>query len=178
MNIADAKTKYFTDKEHYLAFRQAWSEAVNNPDIHLQAEHFMFYSAIRGRNILEGFKEVTSKKRLYNQRWINLRAYETRHNLTHLLLGRMWGMTGEEFIKIFNGTLSYDTLRHVIQVMPEVKMKIDSSMFHQGPSGKHLSFEEWVIEHQLKQFGEKLATQTPVEPEFREALSQMKGELL
>jgi len=53
--IADAKTRYFENKEHYLNFRKAWSESVNNDDIYLSGAHMLLYSLLRERDVREAF---------------------------------------------------------------------------------------------------------------------------
>ncbi len=138
--IADAKTTFFTDKEHYLAFKKAWSKAVNNSDNHLRAEHFMFYNAIRGLDILNGFTDVTSLKRIFNQVWINLNTYEARSKLNSIAMGRAWGTTIESFVGLFDGTITEEMFRGVISQMPKVEQKMDNSRY------RFTSFEDWCGE--------------------------------
>lgn len=92
MNIENAKTTFFTDKEHYLNFRKAWASAVNSPRAksHLEPchewlnsrlsegtgrqrvqgwitrEHAILYNLLRELSIDNGFTQVTNKKRLDN----------------------------------------------------------------------------------------------------------------
>lgn len=161
--IADAKTKYFDSKEHYLAFRKAWAKAVNNKDIHLNAEHFMFYNAIRGLDITRGFTERKSLKKIYHQGWVNL-----GQDNAHFRLKQAARYTAPSFVEIFDGTLSVETFRKVVTDMPSIKQKIE---FHYNKS-----FDEWSSEYltkQLAEFEKNLrASQTPLEPWAREALNE------
>ena len=74
--IEDAKTRFFTSKEHYLQFKQAWKDFHNNGD-HvecgewttphgnvkkyktplLNSSSYMLYNLLRGYDIARGYSE-------------------------------------------------------------------------------------------------------------------------
>ena len=159
--IADAKTKYFRNRAHYMLFKAAWAEAVNNKDIHLKAEHFMFYNAIRGVEITRGFTERKSLKKIYHQGWVNLAQDEAQFRLNQAAR-----YSAPSFVEIFDGTVDVDTFRQVVSDMPRIPQKIE---FH-----RNLSFDDWADEYVSKQLANLRTTiernSTPIEPEFREAL--------
>jgi hypothetical protein len=161
--IADAKTKYFEDKDHYLAMRAAWARAVNNKDIQLRAEHFMFYNAVRGKEITAGFSETRNLKKLYHQMWANLGTYNAYNALKASLRWREHII--DQLVEIFDGTLTRETIVDVISVLPKVEQKF---IYH----GKK-TFEEFVdteLVQNMINLQRKLRESTPVEPEFQEAL--------
>lgn len=66
-NIANAKTKYFENKEHYLAFRQAWKDY--HKDGHHKTEegrlgctHYLIHALLRERDIDKIFSPITEHK--------------------------------------------------------------------------------------------------------------------
>lgn len=136
--IADAKELFFEDKEQYLAFRKAWKEAANNPNIHLDAEHFMFYSAIRGRDCFEGFRNRGPKK-AYTQGWANPGTSNAYVRLKYI--ARSEAMRCELADRIFGGHISSDTVRDVISMIPKVSPEYVST---------RKSYEEWKLDYMLK----------------------------
>lgn len=145
--IADAKTKYFRNRAHYMLFKAAWAEAVNNDDIHLKAEHFMFYNALRGKDITSGFTEVGPKK-VYHQQWVNLNTYMTRSHLSQVALRRCYYITIDELLAAFGDTVDLDTAQAVINEMPKVEQKFDSSMYSSGCNKK--PYDHWKLDYMLK----------------------------
>ena len=136
--IADAKELFFEDKEHYLTFRKAWKAAANNPDIHLQAEHFMFYSAIRGRNCFEGFRNRGPKK-AYTQGWANPGTSNAYTQLKYIV--RSASMCHDLAERIFDNTISSETVADVISMIPKVSPEYT---FTNKP------YEEWKLDYLLK----------------------------
>lgn len=58
-------TDFFESKEHYLAFRKAWSNAMNSDEKHnLEAYHHVLYAALRQRNYLAGFSPIVRESKL------------------------------------------------------------------------------------------------------------------
>ncbi len=112
--IADAKETFFENKEHYLTFQKKWKELANNPDITLRAEHFMFYSAIRGRNVLEGFPDRGPKK-VYHQGYVRPGASDAYVSLKYAM--RSGGTALSEF---FDGTISPQVVIDVISMIPAI----------------------------------------------------------
>lgn len=135
--IADAKTKYFENKEHYLAMRKAWAEAVNNPDIHLTGAHFMFYNAIRGKDICCGFSDRTNWKKIYHQGWINPGADEASWRLRSWARGDMGSIW-----MVFGEILDTDVARQVIADMPSIPQKINYTS---------KSYDDWCDEQMAKE---------------------------
>lgn len=133
--IADAKELFFEDKEQYLAFRKAWKAAANNPNIHLDAEHFMFYSAIRGRNCFEGFRNRGPKK-AYTQGWANP---GTSNAYTQLKYIARSGGTGMDHI--FGDTISPQVVMDVISMIPKVSTEYVST---------NQPYEVWKVDYLLK----------------------------
>lgn len=159
--IADAKTKYFDSKEHYLAFRKAWAEYVNANGDTLGGAHFMFYAAIRGRDILEGFRNRTNLKKIYHQMCVNPGAVGAYRELKYWSRYQIASV-----LRAFGGTIDADTARRVIADMPPVHDEVE---YHGS-----MSFEEWCdykLALQMKETYENLqANQTPLEPWARKAL--------
>jgi hypothetical protein len=133
--IADAKELFFEDKEHYLAFRKAWKEAANNPHIHLDAHHFMFYSAIRGRNCFEGFRNKTPRK-AYTQGWANPGTSNAYTQLKYIARGG-----GKGLCHTFGDTISPQVVVDVISMIPKVSPEYT---FTNKP------YEEWKLDYLLK----------------------------
>ena len=113
-HIADAKELFFENKEHYLAFRNKWKELANDPDFDLRAEHFMFYSAIRGRDILEGFPDRGTWK-IYHQGYVRPGAAEAQYQLRCI---QRYG--GERFAELFDNIISPQVVCDVISVIPQI----------------------------------------------------------
>lgn len=159
--IADAKTKYFESKEHYLAFRKAWANYVNENSDALWGAHFMFYAAIRGRNILEGFRNRSNLKKIYSQAYVNPGASGAYRKLQYWARYEPTSLT-----KPFGDEISIETARQVIADMPIVSEEI---AYHGS-----LSFEEWSNQYLAKQLAkmheELAAQQTSIEPELAEAV--------
>jgi len=83
--IADAKTRYFNDKQHYVNFLKAWARAVNSPNVKatkdprfgnkvggwVQSEHVFLYALLRGKDINSAFTPITNETRLENGHYQN-----------------------------------------------------------------------------------------------------------
>jgi len=120
----------FESKEHYLAFRKAWSESVNSPEAKKTLEvsvygdpywepgcmnsgHFVLYAVLRGRDWRKGFTTPIKESKKNNNsayfagtlvkryREINDQYTETSEHL----VGRM-----EIFLKPFKGTVTIEML--------------------------------------------------------------------
>lgn len=103
----------FKNKEHYLAFRNAWSAAVQSDRAKskvvdktfrcssnggttiieyrerekgwLQAEHFLLYNYCRQRPLYTGFTPIHDKVGLINGWNVNNGLYQAAYNLRHLI---------------------------------------------------------------------------------------------
>jgi len=61
----EVNTSIFESKEHYLAFRKAWSESVNNLSS-ISAFHHALYALLRNRDHRECFTPITNRNKLEN----------------------------------------------------------------------------------------------------------------
>lgn len=159
--IADAKTKYFESKVHYEWMRAKWADYVHEHSDELEGAHYMFYAAIRGRDILEGFRNRTNLKKIYGQAYVNPGAVEAYRQLQY------WARySPSQITKPFGDEVSAETARQVVADLPRVREII---VYH-----GNLSFEEWSNQYltkQLAEMHEKLAAnQSQIEPEFAEAI--------
>lgn len=108
MNIENAKTLFFTDKEHYLNFRKAWATAVNSPKAksHLEPcnewieptglsrrtgkqrvrgwidrRHVILYNLLREKDMEHGFTLVSNRNKLDNGMEVNHSLYYGTYEL-------------------------------------------------------------------------------------------------
>ena len=137
--IADAKTRYFKDKEHYLNFRKAWSESFNNDEVHLSGAHMFLYSFLRGRDVREAFTPTSRPTKLNNGHLINSGMYWAKDPLTRLTGPWATESNFEYFLKPFKGTLDKETLIQAVNDMPKL-----SPMY--GNYGKGIKIAEAIIE--------------------------------
>jgi len=80
----EVNTSIFESKEHYLAFRKAWSESVNSPEAKktlirpeygdpyrkpgcMNSGHFVLYAILRGRDWRKGFTIPTRENKKNNR---------------------------------------------------------------------------------------------------------------
>ena len=112
--IADAKTSFFDDKEHYLNFLQAWKKAAQRSQTKgddwgcLTGSHMFFYATVRGRNVYEAFTPIHRKTKLENGFYVNQGMYFAYDYLERLTRseGNSWmEQRLEEFLAPFNGTI-------------------------------------------------------------------------
>lgn len=137
--IADAKTRYFKDKKHYLNFRKAWSESFNNDDIHLSGAHMLLYSLLRGRDAREAFTPTSRPTKLRSGQLINNGIYRSSEPLTRLTGPWVTESDFEYFLKPFKGTLDKETLLRFVEDMPTI------SPIHAN-YGKGIKIAETIIE--------------------------------
>lgn len=74
--IENAKQIFFTDKQHYLNFRKAWSQAtkISQTEVkeafwvpsHTTATHHLVYNLLRGKAPETGFTPITNRNKLSN----------------------------------------------------------------------------------------------------------------
>jgi hypothetical protein len=131
--IADAKTKFFDDKEHYLNFLQAWKKAAQRSQSKgegwgcLTGAHMFFYAAVRGRNVYEAFTPIHRKTKLQNGFRVNQGMYFAYDWLSRLARyakddNYKWGQEMvEEFLKPFNGTIDKERFVKIVEAFPEVE---------------------------------------------------------
>lgn len=131
--IADAKTKYFKDKDHYLAMRKAFAKSVNDPNIDLHGYHFMFYNALRGKDLRCGFRDRTNLKQIYHQGWLNYGVYKAQY-MFHLKPRR----DINDIIFPFGDTVSVDVAEQVIADMPRIPNNVVSV------NKTRTTYEQWI----------------------------------
>ena len=130
--IADAKTKFFDDKQHYLNFLNAWKKAAQRSQKKgedwacLTGAHMFFYAAVRGRNVYEAFTPIHKETKLRNGFHINQGMYFACDDLKRI--GRWasqeseWAKSNvEKFLAPFDGTIDKERLVYIINSLPEVK---------------------------------------------------------
>ncbi len=125
--IADAKTRYFNDKEHYLNFLQAWKKAAQRSTSKgddwrcLTGAHMVMYTLLRGRDVRTAFTPITKKSRLENGAYVNHGMYWAYQDL--IGLARDWNQ--EERVKKFlaplNDTIDKEVLFKLIEEMPQIQ---------------------------------------------------------
>ena len=124
--IADAKTRYFNDKQHYLNFLQAWKKAAQrstskgNDRRCLTGAHMVMYAFLRGKDVRTAFTPIIKKSRLSNGAYVNHGMYWAYQDL--IGLAREWNQ--EERVKKFlaplNDTVDKEVLLKLIEEMPEI----------------------------------------------------------
>ena len=63
LRITNAKTSFFTSKEHYLAFRKAWADHVNAGKS-VSPEQLIVYALLREKPADYGFTPITNPAKL------------------------------------------------------------------------------------------------------------------
>lgn len=138
--IADARTRFFNDKEHYLNFLAAWKRAANSVnakatkdkfygnkvDGWLTGAHMLLYTLVRGRDIRPAFTLVTNETKLTNGFYINHGLYWAAQDLIRIAgyvkNDREWSNNiVDEFLAPFNGTFEKERLVELVEAMPEIK---------------------------------------------------------
>jgi hypothetical protein len=162
MNTADAN-KYFENKEHYLAMRRAFAEAYNNPDIHLQASHFMLYNVLRGKEPTSGFTERTNLRKIYHQGWVNFGSYNAQRVFEFWLRYRP-----ESLLAPFGDTVSVETAQQAFDDMEKVAVRVEYT---------DKDFDVWSVEYVQKHLNafakELIANQKPLDADLQAALNEM-----
>ena len=133
--IADAKTRYFNDKEHYINFRNVWSKAVNSVNAKstknqfygnkepgwLDSRHMLLYAILRGVDAETAFTPITKKVKLDNGSYVNNGIYNAYISLRRLSSKYMVKTYVDKFLAPFAGTIDTDILVKVIEDLPEIK---------------------------------------------------------
>ena len=125
--IADAKTRYFNDKQHYLNFLTAWKKAAQRSSSKgedwscLTGAHMVLYAFLRGRDVRTAFTPITKKSKLENGAYINHGMYWAYHDL--IGLDRVWKKEErvEKFLAPLNDTVDKEVLFKVIAEMPQIQ---------------------------------------------------------
>ena len=131
--IADAKTRYFNDKQHYLNFLDAWKKATKSVNCKatknkyygykepgwLSSAHMLLYAILRGKDALTAFTPITKESRLTNGAYINHGMYWAYRKLI-VLTNYPDEEQVKEFLAPFNGTLEKEVLAKVVEEMPKI----------------------------------------------------------
>ena len=134
--IADAKTRYFNDKQHYLNFLDAWKKATKSVNCKatknkyygnkepgwLTGAHMLLYAILRGKDARTAFTPITKESRLTGGAYINQGMFWASNKLYHISNPRSYNYEerAKEFLAPFNGTLDKEVLTKVVEEMPEI----------------------------------------------------------
>lgn len=132
--IADAKTRYFNDQQHYQDFRKSWARAVNSVNCKatknkfygnkesgwLTNSHMLLYAILRGKDASSAFTPVTNETKLQNGTYVNRGMYEAYYGLWRLSLKHQADRI-PEFLTPFNGTIDPEVLLKVINDLPVIE---------------------------------------------------------
>ena len=130
--IADAKTSFFDDKEHYLNFLQAWKKAAQQSQKKgenwacLTGAHMFFYAAVRGQNVYDAFTPISRKTKLNNGFRVNHGMYFAYDWLTSLAKRAQddnWEYGQKQvadFLEPFNGTIDKERFIKIVDQLPSV----------------------------------------------------------
>lgn len=124
--IADAKTRYFNDKQHYLNFLTAWKKAAQRSGSKgddrccLTGAHMVLYAFLRGRDVRTAFTPITKASRLENGAYINHGMYWAYHDLIGLARGWNPEERVEKFLAPLNDTVDKEVLFKIIEEMPQI----------------------------------------------------------
>ncbi len=124
--IADAKTRYFNDKQHYLNFLQAWKKAAQRSGSKgkdwgcLTGAHMVMYALLRGRDVRSAFTPITKKTKLSNGAYVNHGMYWAYQDL--IGLAREWKQEErvEKFLAPLNDTVDAEVLFKLMNEIPEI----------------------------------------------------------
>ncbi len=126
--IADAKTRYFNDKQHYLNFLQAWKKAAQRSASKgddrgcLTGAHVVFYALLRGRDVRTAFTPITKKIKLSNGAYINHGMYWAAQELRGVANINGWNHEEriKKFLAPFNETVTEEMLTQLYEDMPDI----------------------------------------------------------
>lgn len=127
--LPNARTQFFTDKEHYLKFRDAWASAVNHPDAKstlktyswgvvrdkgsVQGAENLVYALLRGKDIFKAFTPITN----YNKLTKSMdRPYKGLYDARSVLNGTIWGVSLN--LEAFNGTVTEEMINELKETLP------------------------------------------------------------
>ena len=116
----DAKTTYFRDKTHYLAFKAAWAKAFQTKT--LDSHHMMLYAWLRGKDIRSAFTPVQNTNKLNNGHAYNraiANAYWSLKHIAEAPPSSHWIAEQTKFLEAFGGELDAETLKKAFQDMPK-----------------------------------------------------------
>lgn len=129
--IADAKTRYFENKQHYLNFLNAWKKEASSDNCRLTAAHMLFYALVRGKDVRTAFVPITRENKLRNGFYINQGLYFAYRDLCSIkrLSQTAKGEAASEwskrvindFLAPFDDVIDQEFLFKVTNEMPEIK---------------------------------------------------------
>ena len=138
--IADAKTRYFNDKDHYIRFLKAWKRATNSVNCKatknkyygnkesgwLTGAHMFLYALLRGKDVYSAFTPITKTTKLQNGFYLNHGMYWAYSDLRRICelasqQDRDYAKRRvEEFLAPFNGTIDVERLVQLAQDLPQL----------------------------------------------------------
>jgi hypothetical protein len=121
--IADAKTRYFKDKEHYLNFLNAWKQEASSDNCRLTAAHMFLYALARGKDVRTAFTPITRETKLRNGAYANHGLYWAYDTLSRFDKVDGWYAKtyASDFLAPFNETIDMDTLVKISQELPRIE---------------------------------------------------------
>ncbi|KKL78968.1 hypothetical protein LCGC14_2019510 [marine sediment metagenome] len=154
--IADAKTRYFNDKQHYLNFLQAWKKAAQRSASKgedwgcLTGAHMVMYALLRGKDIRSAFTPTMKESKLRNGAYINHGMYWAYESLSGL--ARAWNQEERvtKFLAPFKEVIDKEVLFKLIDEMPQV-----SALY--SNYGKGITIAEKIINWKELPASEKAA---------------------
>lgn len=141
IQIADAKTRYFNDKDHYIRFLKSWKRAANSVNCKatkdkfygnkvpgwLTSAHMFLYAILRGKDASSAFTLITRESKLNAGMRPDQGMYDAYNDLKRL--GGKW--TSEtriaEFLAPFNGTIEKEVLLKIIEDLPEMSYRYEEA---------------------------------------------------
>jgi len=117
LKISNTPKSLFKDKEHYLRFRSAWKQAVNNPETKhlLTAEYHTLYAMLRGKDWTKCFTSITNKNKLDNGRTPEDTLISTLRNING------WIKRGKDLTIPFSDTITPEILSNLSLFIPSAK---------------------------------------------------------
>lgn len=134
--ITEAKTRYFENKEHYLAFRQAWKDYHKEGKhrkqpkedyygaIHkvsdLNCVHHLIYALLRGIDLSRIFSPITESKLGGGHRY---RAFYHAKNILYWYAVSVDKKRGEFLFAPFGDTLTEEMLTMLGKEIEDIQME-------------------------------------------------------
>lgn len=141
-NIQNTPKAVFTDKEHYLKFRETWKQLINSEEKHnLSARYHLLYAILRNKDWRKGFTSATNKNKLANGRTPDDTLISTLRSLNWLIdvaNGSFEKNTVPpsdyqkrflvSFLEIFKGTITSEMLKGLRPFIPTANDYADNHL--------------------------------------------------
>ena len=118
LRITNAKTAFFTSKEHYLKFRQAWKDYVNAGGTQT-SQQLLIYSLLREKPENHSFTPITNPNKLRNGASALGALTFTKNNLAWLNKSdsSIAKREREVVASSFGGTINEATIKYLVSLM-------------------------------------------------------------